>query len=249
MPSKAFFVTMGAALLACTITSIGIYIINRFAKWGKKNIIYFMAFASGVLVSVSFLHIIPESFKMNKSAPVFLLIGFFFFYLLSRFFNSFICRGEECKHKRGYNRAFGIVPALGIGLHSFVDGIIYSVTFSVSIFIGVLAAIGMVLHEFPEGIVTFLLFIKSGYNKKKSSLYAFIAAAITTPLGALFSWPFISKLSGSNLGILLSLSAGALVYVGATHLLPEVEEESKKYSMLALAAGIIVAIIIILSKG
>jgi zinc transporter ZupT len=40
---------------------------------------------------------------------------------------------------------------LGIGLHSFIDGFIYSITFSVSIFTGALAATGMVLHEFPEG--------------------------------------------------------------------------------------------------
>ena len=80
-------------------------------------------------------------------------------------------------------------------------------------------------------------------------MYAFLAAAITTPLGVLVSWPFISKLSAPVLGILLSLSAGALIYVGATHLLPEVEEQGKMYSLLALAAGIVVAIIIILSHG
>ena len=76
---------------------------------------------------------------------------------------------------------------------------------------------------------------------------AFLTAAITTPLGALISYPFISRLDSSVLGILLSLSAGALIYVGATHLLPKTENESKKYTFLALAAGIGVAIIIIIS--
>jgi zinc transporter ZupT len=121
--------------------------------------------------------------------------------------------------------------------------------FSVSIPTGILAAFGMVLHEFPEGIVTFLLLVKSGFSKRKSSLYAFLAAALTTPLGVLVSFPFINSLTPSLLGILLSLSAGALIYVGATHLLPKIEEENKKYSLLALATGILVAILIILSKG
>ena len=76
-----------------------------------------------------------------------------------------------------------------------------------------------------------------------------MAAAITTPLGILISWPYISKLTPPVLGILLSFSAGALVYVGATHLLPEVEKEDKKFSLLALAAGIVIAIIIISSHG
>jgi zinc transporter ZupT len=51
------------------------------------------------------------------------------------------------------------------------------------------------------------------------------------------------------LGILLAIAAGALVYVGASHLLPAVEKENRRYSVLALAAGVLVAVIIVMSKG
>ena len=131
----------------------------------------------------------------------------------------------------------------------FIDGIIYSVTFKVSVFTGALAAIGMILHEFPEGIVTFVLLEKSGFSQKKSALYAFLAAAISTPLGALASYPFITRIKTSTLGALLAVSAGALVYVGASHLLPAVEKENKKYSVFALATGVLVAVVIVLSKA
>lgn len=244
MVNAVFWSTMLAAVIACAVTTIGIYMINKFADWGKKNVIYFISFAAGVLISVSFIHIIPKSFEMCEYAPIFLLVGFLSLHLFNRFMHIFVCDRKSCD-----KRSFGIIPALGIGLHSFIDGIIYSVTFSVSIFTGIVAVIGMVLHEFPEGIVTFILLMKAGFKRKKSSLYAFLAAAITTPLGALVSWPFISRLNPPVLGILLSLSAGALVYVGATHLLPETEKESKRYSLLTLAAGITVAVIIVLTKG
>jgi zinc and cadmium transporter len=36
---------------------------------------------------------------------------------------------------------------------------------------------------------------------------------------------------------------------GASHLLPAVERERRRYSILALAAGVLVAALIILSKG
>jgi zinc transporter ZupT len=49
--------------------------------------------------------------------------------------------------------------------------------------------------------------------------------------------------------MLLSLSAGALLYVGATHLLPLVQNEQKKYTLISLVIGIIVAVIIVISKG
>jgi zinc transporter ZupT len=145
--------------------------------------------------------------------------------------------------------AMGIIPMLGIGFHSFIDGVIYTVTFNVSVLTGVLAAIGMVLHEFPEGIVTFVLLERGGFSRKKAAVYAFFAAALTTPLGALVSFPFINTITRPTLGILLAISAGALVYVGASHLLPAVEQEQKRYSVLALAAGVLVAVGIVLSKG
>jgi len=49
--------------------------------------------------------------------------------------------------------------------------------------------------------------------------------------------------------MLLAISAGALVYVGASHLLPAVERERRRHSILALAVGVLVAVLIILSKG
>ncbi|MFO7703700.1 MAG: class I SAM-dependent methyltransferase [Halopseudomonas sp.] len=52
----------------------------------------------------------------------------------------------------------------------------------------------------------------------------------------------------SEIEALLSLSAGALVYVGATQLLPQAEKEHRKDSLFALAAGILVAVLIVLSK-
>jgi len=235
-----FWAIVLASFSACLVTTIGIYIISKFSKWGKNYATYFMAFASGVLITVSFMHIVPESFRLNEQGPIYLLGGF----LLLHVFGAIIGyrHGDHVKEK-----SFGLIPMIGIGFHSFVDGIIYSVTFSVSIFTGILAAIGMVLHEFPEGIITFLFLLKGGFKKNKAMAYAFLAAAVSTPLGALISYPFISKLKGEPLGMLLAVSAGALIYVGATHLLPEVKDSKKKYTLVALAAGILVAIGIILT--
>lgn len=105
----------------------------------------------------------------------------------------------------------------------------------------------MILHEFPEGIVTFVLLDRAGFGRRRSVIYAFLAAAISTPLGTLVSYPFINNIKQPTLGILLAVSAGALVYVGASHLLPAVERENKKYSILAFAAGVLVAAFIVVS--
>lgn len=233
-----------ASLLACAVTTIGIFVISRYERWGSQHSAYFMSFAAGVLISVSFLHMVPKSFEMSDSAPVFLLVGFLGLHLSNRLLGLYICHRYESA-----DYTVGIIPMLGIGLHSFVDGLIYSVTFNVSILTGVLAAIGMVLHEFAEGIVTFVLLGRGGFDRRTSARYAFLAAAVSTPLGTLVSYPFINSIKPSTLGVLLSISAGALIYVGASHLLPAVEREHRRYSILALAAGVLVAVFIVLSKA
>ena len=244
MFTSTFAAVILASFLACAVTTIGIYVISKYEQWGREHSAYFMSFAAGVLISVSFMHIIPKSFEMNSTAPMFLLAGFLAIYLSNRFLNLYICHKYECA-----DYAVGVVPMLGIGFHSFIDGVIYSVAFNVSIFTGVLAAIGMILHEFPEGIVTFVLLERGGFSRRKSANYAFLAAALSTPLGTLVSYPFISNIKQSTLGILLAISAGALVYVGASHLLPAVEKENRRYSVFALAAGVLVGVVIIMSKG
>jgi ZIP family zinc transporter/zinc and cadmium transporter len=105
---------------------------------------------------------------------------------------------------------------IGIGFHSLIDGFVYSITFTVSIFTGVLAATGMVLQEFSEGIITYLLLLRGGFSERLSLILAFHAASISTPVGMLISYPYISHIDKPLLGTLLSLSADALVYVGAT---------------------------------
>jgi zinc and cadmium transporter len=241
---STFVMVLLASTLACLVTTIGIYIISKYEKWGHQNIVYFMSFAAGVLISVSFIHIIPKSFAMNDTAPIYLLGGFMGLYVFNRFLKLMVCQDHECA-----NLSAGIIPIIGIGFHSFIDGIIYSVTFNVNIFTGALAAIGMVFHEFPEGVVTFLLLERAGFTRKRSALYAFLAAALSTPLGSLVSFPFISKIDRSVLGLLLAVSAGALVYVGASHLLPAVEKENKRYTLISLGVGILIAVVIVISKG
>ncbi len=230
-----------ASLLACLVTTVGILAIRRWEQTSLRYSACFVCFAAGVLIAVSFLHIIPKSFAMNPAAPWFLLLGFLFLLLLSRFMSIYICHKSE----DAVAAAAGLLPVLAIGLHSLIDGVIYSVTFRVGIFTGTLAAVGMVLHEFPEGVVTYVLLRRGGLAQRPATLYALAAAAVSTPAGTLLSLPFIKSLRGAPLGALLAVTAGALVYVGATHLLPEVEKQARKSTLLALIAGIAVAIVIV----
>ncbi len=216
--------------------------IRRHEAWARRNTAYFASFAAGVLIAVSFLHIVPKSFAMNGHAPAYLFAGYLAMLGINRFIGAYVCDKPQTA-----DYALGLVPLFGIGFHSFLDGVIYSVGFSVSALTGVLVVVGMVLHEFPEGIVTYTLLVRGGFSERQSFRLAMAAAAVSTPVGTLVSYPFVSRIDEPVLGLLLALSAGALIYVGATHLLPQAEREPRRFSLVALAAGILVALGIVLS--
>jgi zinc transporter ZupT len=67
---NTFWTALGASCLAPLVTTIGIYVIRYFERWGRENITYFICFAAGVLILVSFLRIIPTAFSMNTKASI-----------------------------------------------------------------------------------------------------------------------------------------------------------------------------------
>lgn len=236
-PFAGALVASGAAAL---ITLTGLAVIRRFERWGRDHTTWFMSFAAGVLLGASLLHIVPKAISLAGAAPTAMLAGF----LLIHLFNH-VLSVQGCEQCAGPDYRLGLVPLVGIGLHSFIDGIVYAVTFSVGTFTGLVAAVGMVLHEFPEGIVVYLMLLRAGFPHRQSLLLAVVAAGLTTPLGVLASWPVVAQLHGAPLGVLLGGAAGVLVYVGATHLLPHAEHENRPHGVWVLLAGVTCAVVIV----
>jgi len=199
-----------------------------------------MCFAAGVLISVPLMSAFPEAVKKNHNAGFFALIGFLFM-----FFSNKIIQFKTKQH----SLAFGITAVEGIAIHSFVDGMIYTVAFSSSILTGILAGLGLVIHEFAEGVITFSVLIEGGFNKKRAVLYALFTSSLTTPLGAFLAYPFVKTLSQPVLGLALGFVVGVLIYVSASHLLPEASGHQGKHSVIAFLAGIALALLIITTKG
>jgi len=231
------------AIMATIFNSFGIFAIFKYKEWAKKAKTYFICFAAGLLISTPLLIVLPNAVKNYEYAGFFALGGFLFMYFMNKLIS------HKTKQKK---TEFGITAVLGIGVHSFIDGLIYTITFQESILTGVLAASGLVIHEFAEGIITYIMLLEGGTEEKKAKWYAFIIAALTTPIGAFIGYPFIRNVSKDILGMLLGIVAGVIIYVSASHLLPEGEKESyeegKPHSYLAFILGIVLAVYIVLGK-
>ena len=164
MGGEVFGWVAGIALLAAFVNGLGILAIFNYKEWAESNEYYFMCFAAGVLISVSLLHVLPKALEMNGRAGISALVGFMFLFFSNRLIDEYT---------EGRGTAFGAVAALGIGIHSFIDGVVYAVTFQASVIMGLLAALGMVVHEFSEGVITFLVLQETEIKKRLILIYAF----------------------------------------------------------------------------
>jgi zinc transporter ZupT len=227
------------AVSAAIINAMGIWAVYKNKAWSDKAKNFFICFAAGVLITTPLVFAFPNAVDNSPYAGFAALAGFLFMY----FSNQIIKNRTKQKEL-----AFGITAVEGIGIHSFVDGVIYAVTFSVSIMIGILSGLGLVIHEFAEGVITFSILSGGGLSKKKAAIYAILVSSLTSPLGAFIAYPFVSKLSSSVLGLALGFVVGVLIYVSAAHLLPEARDHKKSRTSWAFLAGVCLALLIVLTK-
>ncbi|MFA9516141.1 ZIP family metal transporter [Halopenitus sp. H-Gu1] len=237
--SEEFYWIAGFAIVAALVNGAGIIAIFRHQEWAERSLPYLMCFAAGILLTTPLLHALPNAIAKTPAAGFSALAGFLFMFLS----NDLIKRrtGEA-------TLAFGVTAAEGIGVHSLVDGVVYTVTFNISLLTGVLAGTGLIVHEFAEGVITYLVLVKGTVTERTAATYAFFIAALTTPIGAFLAYPLVSGLGPRYLGLLLGFVSGVLLYVSAAHLLPEARSYEKEHSILTFLAGVGVALFIVFSR-
>lgn len=217
-----------ASLIAAFMATLGLFCVWLNASFAEKYSGYFSAFAAGVLVMTA-LRLFPEGLAMTADAPYWALGGYLFLYMINA-----LLRHDP-------NAGVAVAPLLGIGLHSFLDGIEYGILYQHDLFIGLMASIGLILHEFAEGMILFAILRASGMKPGLAIIVAFFGAALTTPVGAIISVEYLHDAAPDILGILVSIASGALLYVGATHLTVHITNTNRFASVIVYVLGVIIA--------
>jgi len=209
-----------------------------FQKFSKLLAKYSIPFASGVLITVSFLGLIPESVHLvGETAFIVMLLSF----LGSYFFEMFAFDLHHHDHDDGgHHHSHGSAPLVIIGdtIHNFVDGVAIAAAYLVNPGLGLITAVSSFLHEVPHEIGDFGILLKKGYSKK-SIILINLFSALFTVLGALVIYYF-----GADTplpGYLLAIAAGMFIYLGASDFLPKATDDvdkKKAVGMLLLGAAI-----------
>lgn len=218
-----------ASLVAALVATCGLVAVRVNSAFADKYSGYFSAFAAGVLVMTA-LRLFPEALEITPQAPYLVLGGYLLLFVINA-----LLRHEE-------RVGLAIAPLIGIGLHSFLDGVEYGILFQHDIMIGIIASIGLILHEFAEGMILFALLRTGGLKPGMATVAAFFGAALTTPVGALVSVEYLHAAPGEVLGVLIALASGALLYIGATHLTMHIANTKRALSVVFYGLGVAVAL-------
>ncbi|MBI1360045.1 MAG: hypothetical protein GC155_07135 [Alphaproteobacteria bacterium] len=160
-----------------------------------------------VLLAVAAFHLAPEAVQSGASGWIFLAIG-----LIAGFCLEVLFQGEAGQHAAA-TRSTAWLAILVLGLHSTVDGAVYSAAFWHDQNSGFLTSLGLILHEAPEGVVAMLLALQTGMRTPLAVAVAFLASSLTTPVG----WAFTNAIGDTQSGAMSAVfaaSAGLLLYVG-----------------------------------
>jgi ZIP family zinc transporter len=236
-------------IFVAALTSIAALVGGLVTIRYRKSLPYFFAFASGTLIAVAFLDLLPETLHLSEEIPfpvyhimLIIVASFFLYSLVDRFFISH-CVGDDCKN---HGHIMGPLGASSIILHSFLDGAVIGAAFLVDISVGLTVAIAVLFHEFTDGINTVTVMLKNKQNLKKT--YGFLFLNAIAPILGVIVISFIG-LPEIALVIILSVFIGMFIYLGAASLLPESREYPSKKTIIAMALGIFIIFIVTLFLG
>ncbi len=222
-------------------TMIGTILIF-FKEKTNRVVVASLSFASGVMLTVSILDLIPEAITLlnYKSIIEILIITVFMVLgaLLTRKIDK--CMPEvDNNSKKGLYRV-GIISMFAIIMHNIPEGIATFMTTSTNLSLGLSLTIAIALHNIPEGISIAVPIYYSTGNRKKALFYTFISA-ISEPFGALLAFLFLKPfMNNLVMGLLMAVIAGIMSYISFFELLPKsLSYKNKSLSYIFFVIGII----------
>ena len=210
------------ALAAAAANILGSIIVTS-QKWAQRSLRYFIAVGSGFMMGTIFLEMIPEIMKAQEKSqttltwPALLLIGYLIVHFFEHTFTAHMHFGEETHHEE-MNPSVGFSALVGMLVHTFFDGVTIGAGFMISQRVGILLFLAVFLHKIVDGFTIASIVVSSGYSAARA-MGASVLLAIATLIGV------VAVHAVGSADYALPITAGCTLYVAATDLMPEVNQE------------------------
>jgi zinc and cadmium transporter len=199
------------------------------ASWSVRALDAMLSFAAGFLIAVSVMDLFPHSITVaGPIAPAVVLAAYVLVHLTQHTIGRHFHFGEET---HSVSELVSMSALVGLLMHTFVDGVAVASGLLVSPRLGALVFVAILLHKFPEGLAISSLFLAAGAGRRRAILAA-AALGLTTIAGVLLTdqWAFLRTYG-------LAVSAGVTLYVGASNLVPELQDRPGPRIPLSFIAG------------
>ena len=199
-----------------------------------------LGFTAGVLLGVVCFDILPEIIDQVKernfdTTPpmIAIVVGFLLFHIIEKLNLLHHAHGghedEYAPHQ--HQPTLGVISALALAAHSFMDGVGIGLGFQVNDKTGIIVAIAVISHDFADGLNTVSLMLVNK-NTIRRALLLLAVDALAPVLGVastfLFSFP------PEFLVVYLGFFAGFLLYIGGSDILPEAHSNHSSVATLVL---------------
>lgn len=199
-----------------------------------KSLSVLLSLASGIMVSVILLDLIPSSLRMGGTVQCFL--GFTSG-LLAITFVDFLFSGGKQSHlpERQSLLGTGYLIAAGIAMHDLPEGLAIAAGFSSPGSLGPLIVLAIGLHNIPEGMATAAP-LKAGGASAGRVMALNLLVSLVTPAGTLVGL-MILRATESLISLLLAFAAGAMTYIVRDKLIPISRGYGKVLFLLGTGTG------------
>jgi ZIP family zinc transporter len=235
---------MGPALFVSVGAFLSAFVGGWMALRAVRYVGLIIAVGAGIRIGAAFFDLIPESVAHLGSlaaAMVWTAFGFLGFYAVDKLTTLHVGHetATELDHDMANHQHVGIAGAVGMGIHSFLDGIALAAGLAVGGGTAVVIAVVVIVHRFSDGIgvVSFLL---AGHVPPRTA-YRWLALVALAPVAGVLLGTIV-QIPDEALGALLAFFAGFFLYVGAAELLPEAHRRDRSSWIVFATVGGAVAI-------
>jgi ZIP family zinc transporter len=183
-----------------------------------------IAFGAGIRIGAAYFDLIPESVEhLGDSldlAMIFTAVGFLAFYAIEKLTSLHVGHetATELDHDESGHRHVGFIGAIGMSLHSFLDGVALAAGLTVGGGLGLVIAFVVVVHRFSDGIGIVSLLLAA--HTPMLEIYRWVGLVALAPVAGVILG-LLLPIPDQVLGAMLAIFAGFFLYIGAAELLPE----------------------------
>jgi zinc transporter ZupT len=217
-----------AAITFVTPVFVALLPLSR-RRVGDRTIHVMLGLSAGLLLGISLVDILPESFALLGTGPPILIAGGLFagFFVLFLLENALHARGEAHLHfDHGRSaKPFGALALSALVFHGLLDGFVIPLGFSLDVATGTVITLAIALHQVPDAFAAVAVALGAGYDRRQSLRFVLISAA-DTPVGIVFGLAFLG-VGAAVLPTALAFAAGTFLFVAAVDLIPELQHRSR----------------------